>query len=127
MAPKPTMFQFFAVILIAAAMSSFTLVYGEESSKDEQPSKDAAASDDTNAKMTAKEEIMFGNQQNKPNGLVDDLMEMSGNADEEDNNSAFSQDKKSMTLKAKSSPPTMKPKIPKTRNEPRVPKRTRTT
>ncbi|GIX83641.1 uncharacterized protein CDAR_167491 [Caerostris darwini] len=100
MAPKPATFQFFAVILIAAAVSSFTLVYAEESSKDEQPSKDVAASDDTNAQDDSKEkrsqeEIMFGNQQNKPNGLVDDLMEMSGNADEEDSNSAFSQDKKS--------------------------------
>ncbi|CAL1280198.1 unnamed protein product [Larinioides sclopetarius] len=91
MASRQATLQVFALFLIAAAVSSFTLVNAEDSSKsDEHSSKDVSASDDSSTQEDSKEkrsqeEIMFGNQQNKPNGLVDDLMGMSENGEEDDN------------------------------------------
>ncbi|XP_054716131.1 uncharacterized protein LOC129225680 isoform X2 [Uloborus diversus] len=78
------------VLLIAATVSSFTIANAEDSSKSEEHSnKDTSVSTDDSSQEDSKEkrsreEIMFGNQQNKPNGLVDDLMGMSDNTDDDD-------------------------------------------
>ncbi|GFT45516.1 uncharacterized protein NPIL_499741 [Nephila pilipes] len=97
MSSRPSLFQLYALLIIAAAVSSFTIISAEETSKsDEHPAKDSAALDDSSAQDESKEkrsqeEIMFGNQQNKPNGLVDDMMGMSENPDD---NSPLIPDKK---------------------------------
>ncbi|GBL99966.1 hypothetical protein AVEN_19445-1 [Araneus ventricosus] len=107
MASRQATLQFFALFFIAAAASSFTLGNAEDSSKsDEHPSKDVSASDDSSTQEDSKEkrsqeEIMFGNQQNKPNGLVDDLMGMSENAEEDDSSAPVLPDKKTTDTQGK--------------------------
>ncbi|XP_035226787.1 uncharacterized protein LOC118199106 isoform X1 [Stegodyphus dumicola] len=90
--------KLYVLLIIAASFSSFTFVHAEDSSKSDE--KDASISDDTSSQEDSKEkrsreEIMFGNQQNKPNGLVDDLMGMADNLDDDENYSLRLPDKKS--------------------------------
>ncbi|XP_055950367.1 uncharacterized protein LOC129984502 isoform X1 [Argiope bruennichi] len=100
MASRQAALQLLALFILAAAFSSFTLIHADDSSKsDEHASKEVSASDDSSAQEDSKEkrsqeEIMFGNQQNKPNGLVDDLMGMSENGEEDDSSASVLPDKK---------------------------------
>lgn len=83
---------FYAALLLVSALSSFTIVTADDSSKSEEHSaeKDASVSDDNSQEDSkekrSREEILFGNQQNKPSGLVDDLMGMSDNEDDTEEN-----------------------------------------
>ncbi|GFV51866.1 uncharacterized protein TNCV_1322202 [Trichonephila clavipes] len=93
MSSRRSLFQLYALLLIAAAVSSFTIINAEETSKSDEhpPASDDSSSQDESKEKRSREEIMFGNQQNKPNGLVDDMMGMSENPDD---NSPLIPDKK---------------------------------
>lgn len=88
--PERANMTFYAILLTVAALSSFTLIGATDSKSGEQvsheaapPSDDSNSSQDGSKEKRSREEIMFGNQQNKPNGLVDDLMGMAEDMEDE--------------------------------------------
>jgi len=99
MAKSRATLTFFGILLLIAALSSFTLVKADDSSKsdDHSSEKDTSLSDDSNQddskEKRSREEILFGNQQNRPSGLVDDLMGMS-DSDDDETDSSKDEDKK---------------------------------
>ncbi|XP_015927900.2 uncharacterized protein [Parasteatoda tepidariorum] len=88
---------FWCTLFMLAALSSFTILTLAEknnSKSSETTTAEESTSQEDNKEKRSQEEIMFGNQQNKPNGLVDDLMSMPESVEDNYNGSQAAQDSK---------------------------------